>query len=129
MRLGFLIAEPEIARRVERALGPWPVSGVALRLACTALGDTDWRRRMTERVARANERLASLLSAHGLAAVGGTPLFRLVRHDRAPAVSQALGRAGILVREFPDRPDWLRFGLPPDETAWTRLDGALGSVL
>ena len=129
VRLGFLIAEPEIARRVERALGPWPVSGVAIRLACSALGDTDWRQHTTERVARAGERLASLLSAHGLAAVGGTSLFRLVRHDRAPAIGHALGRAGILVREFPDRPDWLRFGLPPDEAAWTRLDGALGTVL
>ena len=84
---------------------------------------------MTQRLAQACDRLDQLLSAHGLEAVGGTSLFRLVRHDRAPAVAEALARSGILVRDFPERPDWLRFGLPPDEAAWTRLDAALAAVL
>ena len=83
---------------------------------------------MTERLAQAGERLDSLLSARGLEAVGGTSLFRLVRHDMAPAIAETLGRAGILVRDFPERPDWLRFGLPPDEAAWTRLENALAAA-
>ena len=37
-----------------------------------------------------------------------------------------LGRAGILTRRFPERPDWLRFGLPGDDIAWDRLRTALG---
>jgi cobalamin biosynthetic protein CobC len=36
-----------------------------------------------------------------------------------------MGRAGVLVRRFDEHPHWLRFGLPPDESAWTRLMGAL----
>ncbi len=127
LRLGFLIAEPDIARGVEAALGPWPVSGIAIRVALTALRDEAWREQMAERLARAGERLDSLLSAHGLAAVGGTSLFRLVGHRDAPAIAAALGRAGILVRDFPERPDWLRFGLPPDEAAWARLQAALAA--
>ena len=129
VRLGFLIAERGIVERVQAALGPWPVSGIAIHLACSALRDTAWRNGMTQRLAQACDRLDSLLSAHGLEAVGGTSLFRLVRHDRAPAVAEALARSGILVRDFPERPDWLRFGLPPDEAAWTRLDAALAAVL
>ncbi|MCY4395160.1 MAG: threonine-phosphate decarboxylase CobD [Rhodospirillaceae bacterium] len=128
VRLGFLVAERGIVRRVEEALGPWPVSGIAIHLACTALRDTAWRQATTERLAQTGERLASLLSAHGLEPVGGTSLFRLVRHDTAPAIAGTLGRAGILVREFPERPDWLRFGLPPDEAAWTRLENALAAA-
>ena len=128
VRLGFLIAEPNIARQVEEALGPWPVSGIAIHLARTALRDEAWREETAERLARTGERLDSLLSANGLAAVGGTSLFRLVRHDDAPAIAAALGRAGILVRDFPERPDWLRFGLPPDEAAWTRLEAALAAA-
>ena len=128
VRLGFLIAEPDVVKRVERALGPWPVSGVAIHLACIALADTAWRQATADRLARAGDRLDSLLAARGMEAVGGTSLFRLVRHGNAPAVAETLGQAGILVREFPDRPDWLRFGLPPDEDAWTRLDGALAEV-
>ena len=127
VRLGFLIAEEEVAERVARALGPWPVSGVAIHLARAALGDAAWRRDTAARLAQAGERLDSLLSAHRLAAVGGTSLFRLVRHDDAPAVAESLGRAGILVREFTERPDWLRFGLPPDGAPWSRLEAALAA--
>ena len=128
VRLGFLIAEPDVVKRVEQALGPWPVSGVAIHVACIALADAAWRQTTADRLAQAGDRLDSLLAACGMDAVGGTSLFRLVRHGNAPAVAEALGRAGILVRAFPDRPDWLRFGLPPDEDTWTRLDGALAAV-
>ena len=37
-----------------------------------------------------------------------------------------LGRAGLFVRRFEAAPARLRFGLPPDEAAWTRLASALG---
>ena len=129
VRLGFLIAERGIVERVEQALGPWPVSGVAIHIACMALNDTAWRQATAGRLTTAGARLAPLLAGYGLESVGYTSLFHLVRHEKAPAVADALGRAGILVRNFPDRPDWLRFGLPPDEAAWTRLDGALGAAL
>ena len=129
MRLGFLIAEPDIARQVEEALGPWPVSGMAIHVAVAALGDEGWREEMTERLARTCRRLDTLLSSQGLEAVGGTSLFRLVRHDKAPEIAAALGRAGILVRDFPERPDWLRFGMPPDGVAWKRLEAALAAAL
>ena len=128
VRLGFLIAERAVVARVEQALGPWPVSGVATHLACMALNDAAWRQATAGRLAAAGDRLDSLLAEYGLESVGRTSLFRLVRHEKAPAVADALGRAGILVREFPDRPDWLRFGLPPDEAAWARLENALAAA-
>ena len=128
VRLGFLIAGQDVVERVTRALGPWPVSGVAVHLARAALGDAAWRRDTAERLAQAGDKLDALLAAHGLVAVGGTSLFRLVRHDNAPAVAESLGRAGILVRDFADRPDWLRFGLPPDGESWPRLEAALAAL-
>lgn len=129
LRLGFLIAEPDIANRVEEALGPWPVSGIAIHLAVGALRDEAWREETADRLARTGQRLDSLLSSHGLEAVGGTSMFRLVRHDKAPAIAAALGRSGILVRDFPERPDWLRLGMPPDGAAWQRLEAALATAL
>jgi cobalamin biosynthetic protein CobC len=49
---------------------------------------------------------------------------------RTPAASDLfdyLGRAGILVRSFPEQPSWLRFGLPGTEAAWTRLQIAMAA--
>lgn len=128
LRLGFLVAEERVVERVARALGPWPVSGVAIHVACRAFVDSDWRRETGELLARAGARLDVLLARYGLEAVGGTSLFRLACHRNAPAVADALGRAGILVRGFDERPDWLRFALPADEDAWSRLEAALARV-
>jgi cobalamin biosynthetic protein CobC len=43
-------------------------------------------------------------------------------------VHRALAQRGILTRLF-DQPSSLRFGLPPDDTAFERLDHALTEVL
>ena len=67
-----------------------------------------------------------MLARAGLRIVGGTPLFRLAAGERAPGVFAQLGRAGILVRRFAARPEWLRFGLPATQAVWARLDSALG---
>src|SRR5690554_7792308 len=57
----------------------------------------------------------------------GTLLFRTVQHPRAADIADQLARRGILVRRF-DAPAALRFGLPPDETGWQRLEGALSEL-
>ena len=57
--------------------------------------------------------------------MGGTNLFRLVRTDAASELFHHLGRAGILVRRFPEQANWLRFGLPANAQAWRRLQIAL----
>ncbi|KGM34609.1 hypothetical protein P409_09310, partial [Inquilinus limosus MP06] len=67
-----------------------------------------------------------LLLTHGFADRGGTDLFRLVEHPQASVIWDRLGRAGILVRPFPDGPTLLRFGLPADEAGFARLAAALG---
>ena len=58
---------------------------------------------------------------------GGTLLFRLAEHPDAATLFRRLGEAGILVRSFDYRPDWLRFGIPGGEDAWRRLAAALGN--
>ena len=60
--------------------------------------------------------------------IGGTRLFRLAEAQDAGLLFARLGCAGILMRRFEAHPGWLRFGLPPDEAAWTRLEAALGDA-
>ncbi len=123
LRLGFAVTGGDRAARLRRAMGPWRVSGPALAVGLAALADEAWRREAAASAARDARRLDELLAAAGLGAARGTRLFRLVRSPRAAAVHARLGRAGILVRRFPEQPEWLRFGLPAG--SWERLKEAL----
>ena len=125
VRLGFGIAHPELAQRLRDLLGPWPVSGPAIAVGTAALADETWLAQAVTNLERACRRLDALLASNGCTAVGGTPLFRLVRHDAAARVAETLGRRGILVRQFTYERSWLRFGVPGSEEAWLRLTDAL----
>jgi cobalamin biosynthetic protein CobC len=127
LRLGFALASPAVAARLRAALGPWAVSGPALAVGAKALADTGWIERTRRRLARAARRLDAILERAGLEVIGGTSLFRLAQTPAADALFRHLGRAGIFARPFPDNASWLRFGLPANEPAWSRLEAALTS--
>ena len=125
LRLGFALATPALAAQLRAALGPWAVSGPALAVGAQALSDTAWIEGTRRRLTKAAKRLHSVLAGSGLAIVGGTSLFLLVRTPRARALFHHLGRGGIWVRAFPDQADWLRFGLLAGERQWQRLRSAM----
>jgi cobalamin biosynthesis protein CobC len=126
LRLGFALAAPELAARLNRALGPWAVSGPAVAIAELALADIVWIETTRARLQRAAEKLDQVLIEAGVEVIGGTPLFRLVRTRRADEIFQHLGSNGIIVRPFREQPTWLRFGIP-HESGWDRLRLALAS--
>lgn len=128
LRLGFALAQPEVAARLAARLGPWAVSGPALECGIAAFKDRDWHSALSRRLGAEAARLDSLLARHHLHVAGGTSLYRFVRTSRAGVLFDALGRDGILIRNFEAMPDALRFGLPGDEGAFTRLDAALARV-
>jgi cobalamin biosynthetic protein CobC len=125
LRLGFVIAGPEIAAAIRRELGPWAASGAAIEIGARALADDVWLAAETARLARDRQRLDRLLEAAGFAVVGGTPLFCLASHPGAQRIAQRLGHYGIHLRAFPHQPGWLRFGLPGAASEWGRLEAAL----
>jgi cobalamin biosynthetic protein CobC len=127
VRLGFAIAAPPLAQRLRVLLGPWAVSGPALAVGTKALADSAWIGRTRARLEKAAGKLDAVLAAGGLEIIGGTSLFRLARSPVAAALFRHLGEAGIWVRAFPDRPDWLRFGLPAKAGDRERLESALAS--
>ena len=125
LRLGILLAEPALAAAARGAIGPWAVSGPGLAVATAALSDRAWITATRARLDAGAQRFDRLLVKAGLTVAGGTSLFRLIREPRAEELYQALGRAGVLVRRFDYRADWLRFGLPKDEAEEDRLSHAL----
>ena len=129
LRLGFAIAAPAIAARLRAALGPWAVAGPALEIGARALDDDAWLAATTARLATDAQRLDTLLHRAGFAPAGGTPLYRLARHERSAEWFAHLGARGILGRPFAARPHWLRFGLPGAEADWARGAAARGGGL
>ena len=127
LRLGFALGAPDLVLALRERLGPWAVSGPALSVGTRALDETDWQEASRLRLVAEAARLDGLLARAGLAPVDGTPLFRLASHPRAAALFEALAEAGILVRPFAHRSDWLRFGLPGSAAAWERLAMALAA--
>ena len=125
LRLGFALAEPALVARLEAALGPWAVSGPAIAAGRLALRDAEWRREAAAARGHDAARLDRMIFRAGGRVIGGTRLFRTAAFDDGPGRFRRLGEAGIYVRRFPERPNELRFGLPPDKAAWCRLSRVL----
>ena len=125
LRLGFLFAVPATLEAIAADLGPWPVSGPALHVANHLLRRDN--RAFTARIAARAVALEAVISGAGLEIIGGTDLFKLVRHPRARDLYEHLARSHILVRRFDYAGDWLRVGLTPDEQGDRRLAQAVAS--
>jgi cobalamin biosynthetic protein CobC len=129
VRLGFVIGPPSITERLRGLVGDWPLSADALAIAVAAYQDTDWAQRMRTQLKRDAARLDALLERSGFSIVGGTSLFRLVRHPRAQTRFHTLLSAGVLTRPFDYDATLLRFGLPGSASEWRRLAASLVTCL
>lgn len=125
LRLGFVIAPPEIATRYRALLGDWPIDATALAIGTRAYRDRGWIDVMRIALVDRADAFDALLCSHGFAPEGASPLFRLVSHPDAPSLFVRLARSHILVRPFDDAPHWLRFGVPADPQTLDRVDRAL----
>ena len=128
LRLGFAIGDPALVATLAQMLGPWPVSGPALRLGALALGDRAWADATRARLADDAARLDGVMTGAGAKVVGGTSLFRLYDTDDAAAWQHQLAGHQIWTRIFPYSSRFLRLGLPGSVQDWTRLERALGAA-
>ena len=127
IRLGFSIASESMAMRLRTMLGPWAVSGPAIAIGRQALRDREWRRAAGQDRAGDAARLDALLAPFADRPLRGTSLYRLLESRRAPDLFVHLGQRGIWVRRFQHDPRLLRFGLPGNGPAWTRIADALAT--
>jgi len=127
-RAGFVCASAPLLETLRDALGPWALSGPTRYVLQQALTDRAWQTHARMRLMHTSERLADVLSRHGLPPTAGCGLFHWCRRDDAAAIHRALAQRGILTRLF-DTPPSLRFGLPAGDEAFERLDTALSEVM
>jgi cobalamin biosynthesis protein CobC len=126
-RAGFVCATPALLRVLQEKLGPWTLSGPSRYVLQRALADRAWHAQARTRLTSTSARLAALLAGHRLEPAAGCAMFQWCRHDAATLLHRSLAKAGILTRLFDDVPS-VRFGLPPDDAAFHRLDMALAEV-
>jgi histidinol-phosphate/aromatic aminotransferase/cobyric acid decarboxylase-like protein len=93
-----------------------------------ALTDHVWQTQARMHLQQTSERLVALLTKRDMAPSDGCALFQWCRRADAATVHRALAQRGILTRLF-DTPSSLRFGLPPNDAAFERLDANLAEVL
>ena len=120
LRLGFALGSEGLLDALEGIAGPWPVSGPAIHAGTEALRDAAWRRRETARLAEESARLEALGRRAGWGLVGATALF--ATFEVPGGTQERLAERRVWTRAFPQRPGWLRLGLPAD---WGRLERAL----
>lgn len=128
VRLGFVLAEARLLKLLRSEIGPWAVSGPTRIIGEACLRDTEGQQAQRQRTDLASQRLAGLLTRHGLTPHGGCALFQRVITAQAAQLYEFCAGRGILLRLFVvDDPVKcsLRFGLPREDVDWQRLDMAL----
>lgn len=125
LRFGAALGAKPLVVRLQERLGPWAVSGPALWLAAKAMRDDKWQGKTRKKLAGNREDLEGLLQERGFEIVGGCDLFVLADHGRSEDLYNHLAEKKILVRQFPGKSGWLRFGLPGSKPALRRLDKAI----
>ncbi len=124
VRLGFTLAQGALADRLADMVGPWPVSGPAIDIACQALADTNWQKQTIDWLTSGSDRLDAMAQNAGWEVVGGTPLFRTYATPDATAAQNALASHHVWSRIFPYSNSWIRLGLPKDDR-WSQLEAAM----
>ncbi len=124
LRLGFVLGGGARLSALAELAGPWPVSGVAIRVGQAALTDAAWRKATAARLARDAARLDDLARTGGWEVVGGSELFRLYRVPDAEDAQVQLAAERVWSRTFPYSKNWLRLGIPARDH-WSRVEAAL----
>lgn len=124
LRLGFVIGDPDLVDGLRQRIGPWPVSGPALRVAKAALCDRAWADQTRARLFQDAKKLDTLLAKVQGQPMGDTPLFRTYQVADAAALQDQLAQHQIWTRIFPYSDRWIRLGLP-NARGWARLEAAL----
>jgi histidinol-phosphate aminotransferase len=133
LRVGYLLASPELAREVGKAVLPYNLNAFSQTAAEVAVELYDAELRPTvERIVAERERLfAELQTVEGLAPVRSCANFMVVRSAVEPrrVYEELLGRGGVLIRDvsgYPLLKDYFRVSVgTPAENArllrWLRV--------
>jgi histidinol-phosphate/aromatic aminotransferase/cobyric acid decarboxylase-like protein/adenosyl cobinamide kinase/adenosyl cobinamide phosphate guanylyltransferase len=132
LRIGYLLAGPDVVARLDAVRQPWPVNALALHAATRLVPAEAERRRRVELVAAAREELLADLAALPLRAWSSPANYLLLR-SAVDDLRARLLRHDVAVRRgetFPGLdPSFVRVAVPVEPSARARLVTALRDSL
>lgn len=129
LRVGYLVAPPEVVEAVGRVREPFQVSAPAQAAALAALADESHVARTLHVVAEGRRRLQRLADQLGLPSYPSVANFVWLDVSRpAEQVAAELLRRGVLVRPGPTGTTWVRVSVGISEEI-NRFEAALRQVL
>ena len=134
VRIGYLVAEPDLIREVRRIQPAWSVNAVAQAVGLAALEDDTHVEEARKVVARSKAQLYSGLAALGIPVEESATNFLMARVGKASRVRTSLLRRHIAVRDCASfgLPDYIRIAIrQPQECALllTALEKVMGNDL
>ncbi len=99
VRLGFALAQPELAEQLQKVVMPFSVSSLQAAVGLTALEHTDFVAARVAETVRERERLFRALRALGVEVFPSETNFLLFRVADAGAFYEALLARGVLIRQ------------------------------
>ena len=130
VRLGYLLASPEVVRKMSVVRLPYHLSTLSQTVGLAALGAEEETLANVRRIVAERERVAAELEALPKGHVTARPSdanFLLFRDEgeNGPLLRQCLEEEGVLVRAYPDSPalrPWARvtIGLPDENDEFLR---------
>jgi histidinol-phosphate aminotransferase len=128
MRVGYAVGNASLVTEVEKARGPYKVTGLSERLASAALTqDVEWMKARAADALAIRARLVAELEKLGLKPLPSEGNFVLVPLPGAPAVAERMRQWDVNIRAFQGLTgigDALRIGCAP----WTMMEAALGAL-
>jgi len=118
LRLGYMVAHPDVVGAVRRLQPSWSVSAVAQAAGIAALDDDTYLKRMRTTVQQGKQILLDGLRALGLTVYHGPANFLLVHTGRATELRLRLLKRGFAVRDCTSfgLPEYIRLGVrTPDQ--------------
>lgn len=103
LRLGAIIAQPQIIQAVHKIMAPYPLSSVVIHLAQQALTNKDWFTRALEKIKSARATLLEALKAYPFIEkiYPSEANFILIKTNYANELAKWFIQQGISIRHFP----------------------------
>ncbi|WP_309892025.1 histidinol-phosphate transaminase [Archangium sp.] len=128
MRVGYAVGHPTLIAEVEKARGPYKVTGLSERMAAAVLfEDVAWMKARAAESLAIRERLVAELQGLGLKTLPTEANFVMVPLPGAPAVAERMRQRDVNVRAFQGLTgigDALRIGCGP----WPMMEAALTAL-